>query len=771
MKISMTLYVQVFLCFQRRFFLYVESAALQQPTIIDSENGLLDITLTLKYETWTLDGTSFALRNTRLFDGKLPGNTLRISPGDTVKILYQNQLELQSGAVNSGVNVFSYPDHSNIHFHGGHVSGELPSDDVTMKIPPQSSYQYETVFPANHMGGTHWMHPHVHGASTVQVGGGAACALIVKDEDGFLPIEVSNAAEVVLMIQDMNPEELAEALEESGDSKTTIATDSNLPNRSFRIVNGQYQPSYDMTINTWYRFRMINAGFERDSFDLSISGCDMRLLAKDGVYIRNFPRTITSAQIPTGGRADVMVRCTSGGTFTMRDYASQTVMTLAVSGSASSTELTSWVPTYPNYLTDLRSSSVTTGCSCTTQIDGCFWDGICINGRKMDEDFYVHTVPFGSIAERTLRGVNRHPYHQHVYPFQIITNLDGMSTADANYFQVGDWHDVFFAESGRGGMVTRYKADVHMGKMMVHCHILEHEDQGAMSQELIAPASESCDCGEEPGFFEDVFSPVDEFLGCFSSMATVVEEQEGKIKLKDVIVGQKVLTGDGQFKTVYAIDHKDPNERADFLQIYYENENNTNESQAPLELTPNHMIFVQGQKEPMPASSIQIGNKLETMYARGATVTKISSVKREGVWNPLTVDGTILVDGIVTSTYSVTFKKKKIADTGIYYAGRCNLPISQHSFMHLLTYPYRVMCLSTSLSLCETDSTKTLYSLVGASILKFASKQHLFIKDTMLVTTYIGFSFLNLLMHSLTIVAILGFIYGCRFLKHKKKCQ
>ena len=39
----------------------------------------------------------------------------------------------------------------------------------------------------------------------------------------------------------------------------------------------------------------------------------------------------------------------------------------------------------------------------------------------------------------------------------------------------------------------RYKPDVHDGVVMLHCHILAHEDTGAMSQELIVNHG-TCEC-------------------------------------------------------------------------------------------------------------------------------------------------------------------------------------------------------------------------------------------------------------------------------------
>jgi len=89
-------------------------------------------------------------------------------------------------------NSYSVPNESNLHFHGLHVSGEVPSDDTTLVVPPGESYQYMTTLPEDHMPGIHFMHPHRHGSTALQSGGGAAGIIIVEDdpETSVLPAVV-----------------------------------------------------------------------------------------------------------------------------------------------------------------------------------------------------------------------------------------------------------------------------------------------------------------------------------------------------------------------------------------------------------------------------------------------------------------------------------------------------------------------------------------------------------------------------------------------------
>jgi len=227
--------------------------ALVQPTTIDSSAGVLDTTLTIQYAT--INGPFYTLTNTRLLNGVLPGPTLRVDPGDTMRILFQNTLTQQANT-NFGNNQFTKPDHSNLHFHGGHVSGELPSDDVRMDVAPQSQYQYITEFPGNHMPGTHWIHPHVHGSSTLQVGGGAAGTLIVKDPANYLPTEISSAQDLLIFVQDLAIGELNQVINQINDQIFSVASTGST---DFRIVNGQYQPVVSMQPGEWQRWRVVHA--------------------------------------------------------------------------------------------------------------------------------------------------------------------------------------------------------------------------------------------------------------------------------------------------------------------------------------------------------------------------------------------------------------------------------------------------------------------------------------------------------------------------------
>ena len=185
------------------------------------------------------------------------------------------------------------------------------------------------------------------------------------------------------------------------------------------------------------------AGWLSETLDFgfdSKSTCEMHLLAKDGIYIEDYPRSVDLLPIPSGGRADIMVRCPDKDTsHIITGFEGALIMEVTVSGEGTevdSSDLEAWTPEYPDYLTDLTNTAATDGCSCATNIDFCENDSsrFCINGNLFDADRYIHTIQFGSIVERDLDGYRRHPYHQHVYPFQLVEGVVGLSDADDDVY-------------------------------------------------------------------------------------------------------------------------------------------------------------------------------------------------------------------------------------------------------------------------------------------------------------------------------------------------
>jgi FtsP/CotA-like multicopper oxidase with cupredoxin domain len=184
------------------FLVLVCAAA--ETTTYRSENGLLTVTLELKEFVYT-DPTSGLSFVTRAFNNQIPAPTLRVFPGDSLVVTLKNSLGANAKLAGDGHlrgsvgtvdctntncvtlpqlenNSLTYanPNSTNLHTHGLHIDSHEPGDNVLdVEINPGDSYTYTYHIPGHHMEGTYWYHPHLHGSSTVQTGGGVAGYIIV----------------------------------------------------------------------------------------------------------------------------------------------------------------------------------------------------------------------------------------------------------------------------------------------------------------------------------------------------------------------------------------------------------------------------------------------------------------------------------------------------------------------------------------------------------------------------------------------------------------
>ena len=125
------------------------------PKQVFAGNGRMVVTMDY-VEHKTVAATTFS---TRALHGGIPGNTVIVKSGETLEVSFQNNLVLQPNSVQEAEknNSYGIPDTTNLHFHGGHISGEEPSDDIYIHVRPGDKYEYTSKFPENHMPGTHWV--------------------------------------------------------------------------------------------------------------------------------------------------------------------------------------------------------------------------------------------------------------------------------------------------------------------------------------------------------------------------------------------------------------------------------------------------------------------------------------------------------------------------------------------------------------------------------------------------------------------------------------
>ncbi|MFO0748239.1 MAG: multicopper oxidase domain-containing protein [Myxococcota bacterium] len=179
-----------------------------------------------------IDGQTYCLRS---YNGVVPGPTLRIraraSAADARKVHVDlhNELAGEDWREVSGQEGHEHPtchdfNVTNLHFHGGHVQPNAASadaadpctgdgcaadqryhgDDVLISVAPgeQARYRWDLDEDGTHHEGTDWYHPHIHGATAVQVLNGAAGAIIVEGPVDALPA-VAAARERVMVLTEL----------------------------------------------------------------------------------------------------------------------------------------------------------------------------------------------------------------------------------------------------------------------------------------------------------------------------------------------------------------------------------------------------------------------------------------------------------------------------------------------------------------------------------------------------------------------------------------
>lgn len=118
-----------------------------------------------------------------------------------------------------------------------------------------------------------------------------------------------------------------------------------------------------------------------------------------------------------------------------------------------------------------------------------------VDGMPYDPARIDRTLVLGGVDQWTLSAnpVANHPFHIHVNPFQVVSIRDPnnveMTTLDdpQNQFYglAGVWKDTLLISAGyEVTMRTRYER--YIGEFVLHCHILDHEDQGMMQNVAIA---------------------------------------------------------------------------------------------------------------------------------------------------------------------------------------------------------------------------------------------------------------------------------------------
>ncbi len=404
------------------------------------------------------------------YNNQVPGPLIEARPGDTIRIHFANSLS----------------EATNLHFHGLHVPPTGAADNSFVMVDPGEQFQYELPLAPNHPGGTFWIHPHMHGAVARQVWRGLAAPVIVRSELDDIP-EIQSAAEVLLVLQDVTlngsgvPVDPSFMQQMTGREGTLIT------------ASGRVNPTIPIQKDGWVRLRLINASCSR-FYRLHLEGHEMFQIASDGGSLPA-PVGIEELLILPGQRAELMIEGSRApGAYRLLNLpynrgaggmgmgmgmmggtaagASSTIATFTYSGQAGRAiplprKLVSVEPLPPpsQVRTFLLGQSMGQG-----MMGGGM--GFGIDGRTFDPLRVDTHVRLGDVEDWEFINpmAMDHPMHIHTNSFQIVQPDGSVEPA---------WRDVVLAPAG-GRVRVRMAFQDFSGKLMYHCHILDHEDLGMM---------------------------------------------------------------------------------------------------------------------------------------------------------------------------------------------------------------------------------------------------------------------------------------------------
>lgn len=316
-----------------------------QPQVLQSVNGQLDVSLSVSYLD-TAIGTAnpavtqnVSLRAYGVLGGQpvITGPTLIVNAGDTLRIQLNNSLPPNPPIKPLNPSYLGYPNNTNMHTHGLHVYpgiispslyGDYVVDGLGGGVAPGESRQYQYQIPSNHPDGPFWYHPHLHGATAMQVASFMSGALMVRGPIDSEP-EMAAATELIFMFQ-------APYYSGNGNKNYGVATGKlenfsqvadNPSAGSPVLINGVRRPRIVMQSGEVQRWRFINTQIF-NPLNLSLDSHILRRYTVDGyprAFYQKFPAG-TGIKLDAGARSSVIIQAGAPGTYYLR--------TLTVSPSA-----------------------------------------------------------------------------------------------------------------------------------------------------------------------------------------------------------------------------------------------------------------------------------------------------------------------------------------------------------------------------------------------------------------------------------------------------
>ena len=390
------------------------------------------------------------------YGGTYPGLTIRRPTGQTTNVTFTNNLDSAAGEMT-------------VHNHGNHSTAVNDGQPDTLLIPTSGSrtYTYEGLEEGNNQRGKmQFYHDHRMNVTGRNVWMGLTGFYIV-DDPADPPTLPSGEFDLPLAIADRQFDV---------DNQIPYVFDRNGVIGDKFLVNGVYQP-YLAVGDRKYRFRILNASNFRTYFlELSTGDSFTQIGTESGLLPE--PVVRSAMRMGPAERLDVVV-----------DFAGKLGQNIYLVDTLTGTQLLqfrvtqdvvddSTVPATLRSLPDIGEPTVTRNWSFDETgghwtINGLMFDPNRVDARPVlgTTEKWIFTNPTGQ----------SHMVHIHDVSQQCMSRDGGAC------YPYETMKETWYLAPGEV-LEVKLKFTDHTGMYMLHCHMLEHEDDGMMTQfEVVAP--------------------------------------------------------------------------------------------------------------------------------------------------------------------------------------------------------------------------------------------------------------------------------------------
>ena len=328
---------------------YSEQTFVQPDTLV-SQDGILDVTLTVSYWNGKLVGENSERKmpvylRAYGYNSNGPnyaGPTLVVKGGDKLRIRLINKLPLNPPAAPNDPLLYMKPNTTNLHTHGLHVFpgihdsggqeyGDYVVDSRTGGVVPEGdSRQYSYDIPKNHPAGPFYYHPQFHGSSAIQVASMMQGALMVRGPVDEL-LDMAKATELIFLFQAPYftgvERGILETFKQLSDYPTGRGVHkSNKSHIDMQpvLINGVRQPTIILESGEVQRWRLINTQIF-NSLNISLDDHVLYQYTRDGwgsADYQEYPdareRDGKGIELSAGNRSSVIVKAGAPGTYFLR---------------------------------------------------------------------------------------------------------------------------------------------------------------------------------------------------------------------------------------------------------------------------------------------------------------------------------------------------------------------------------------------------------------------------------------------------------------------